>query len=58
MATWTLLGTPEGKTFRENLDADPDVAGRVKPEVLDAAMDPGLHLRGVDRIFERVFDGG
>nr|WP_294560619.1 adenylosuccinate lyase [uncultured Rhodopila sp.] len=55
MATWTLLGTPEGKTFRQNLDADPDVAGRVAPEVLDAAMDPGLHLRGVDRIFERVF---
>nr|WP_294526804.1 adenylosuccinate lyase [uncultured Rhodopila sp.] len=55
MATWTLLGTPEGKTFRQNLDADPDVAGRVAPAVLDAAMDPGLHLRGVDRIFERVF---
>jgi adenylosuccinate lyase len=55
MATWTLLGTPEGKTFRQNLDADADVAGRVKREVLDAAMDPGLHLRGVDRIFERVF---
>jgi adenylosuccinate lyase len=55
MATWTLLGTPEGKTFRENLDADPDVAGRVAPAVLDAAMDPALHLRGVDRIFERVF---
>nr|WP_294552086.1 adenylosuccinate lyase [uncultured Rhodopila sp.] len=55
MATWTKLGTPEGKTFRANLDADPDVAGRVKPEVLDAATDPGLHLRGVDRIFERVF---
>nr|WP_294513383.1 adenylosuccinate lyase [uncultured Rhodopila sp.] len=55
MATWTKLGTPEGKTFRENLDADADVAGRVAPEVLDAAMDPALHLRGVDRIFERVF---
>jgi adenylosuccinate lyase len=55
MATWTLLGTPDGKTFRQNLDADPDVAGRVPPAVLDAAMDPALHLRGVDRIFERVF---
>jgi adenylosuccinate lyase len=55
MATWTKLGTPEGKTFRENLDADPDVAGRVAPAVLDAAMDPALHLQRVDRIFERVF---
>jgi adenylosuccinate lyase len=55
MATWTLLGKPEGRTFRENLDADPDVAGRVAPAELDAAMDPGLHVRRVDRIFARVF---
>jgi adenylosuccinate lyase len=55
MATWTQLGTPEGKSFRENLDADADVAERVKPAELDAAMDPALHLRTVDRIFARVF---
>jgi adenylosuccinate lyase len=55
MATWTRLGTPEGRSFRENLDADPDVAAMVKPAELDAAMDPALHLRSVDRIFERVF---
>jgi adenylosuccinate lyase len=55
MATWTKLGTPEGRSFRENLQADPDVARMVKPSELDAAMDPGLHLRAVDRIFARVF---
>ena len=55
MATWTRLGTPAGKSFRENVQADPDVAGRVKAAELDAAMDPGLHLRMVDRIFTRVF---
>jgi adenylosuccinate lyase len=55
MATWTRLGTPEGRSFRENLEADPDVARMVKPAELDAAMDPALHLRSVDRIFERVF---
>jgi adenylosuccinate lyase len=55
MATWTKLGTPEGRSFRENLDADADVARMVKPGELDAAMDPALHLRSVDRIFERVF---
>jgi adenylosuccinate lyase len=55
MATWTLLGTPEGRSFRENLEADPDVATRVAPAELDAAMDPGLHLRTVERIFARVF---
>jgi adenylosuccinate lyase len=55
MATWTQLGTPEGKSFRENLNADTAVAGRVKPAELDAAMDPALHLRTVDRIFARVF---
>ena len=55
MATWTRLGTPEGRSFRANLEADPDVARMVKPAELDAAMDPALHLRSVDRIFERVF---
>lgn len=55
MATWTKLGTPEGRSFRANLDADPDVVRMVKPAELDAAMDPALHLRSVDRIFERVF---
>jgi len=55
METWTKLGKPEGRSFRANLDADPDVAGRVPPEVLDAAMDPAMHLRHVDMVFERVF---
>jgi adenylosuccinate lyase len=55
MATWTRLGTPEGRSFRENLLADPDVARLVGAAALDAAMDPALHLRSVDRIFERVF---
>jgi adenylosuccinate lyase len=55
MATWTKLGTPEGRSFRENLEADPEVSRMVKPAELDAAMDPTGHLRSVDRIFERVF---
>jgi adenylosuccinate lyase len=55
MATWTRLGTPEGRSFRANLEADPDVARMVPAAELDAAMDPALHLRSVDRIFERVF---
>jgi adenylosuccinate lyase len=55
MRTWEALGTPEARSFRENLDADPEVAGRVAPELLDRATDPMLHLREVDRIFARVF---
>jgi adenylosuccinate lyase len=55
METWTKLGTPEGRSFRANLEADADVARMVKPGELDAAMDPALHMRSVDRIFERVF---
>jgi adenylosuccinate lyase len=55
MATWTRLGTPPGRSFRANLLDDPDVARLVGAEALDAAMDPALHLRSVDRIFERVF---
>jgi adenylosuccinate lyase len=55
MATWTRLGTAEGRSFRANLEADPDVARMVGSAELDAAMDAGLHTRSVDRIFERVF---
>ncbi len=55
MATWEKLGTPEGRSFRANLLADPEVAARISPAEVDKAMDPALHLQAVDRIFARVF---
>ncbi len=55
MATWTRLGTGQGRTFRENLEADPAIAARVPPAVLDAAMNAAQHLRHVDAVFARVF---
>jgi adenylosuccinate lyase len=55
MATWENLGTPEGRGFRANLLADPEVAGRISEADLDRAMDPALHLKEVDRVFARVF---
>ena len=57
METWTRLGMG-GRGFRANLDADPEVAGRIPAEALDAAMDPAMHLRAVDQVFARVFGGG
>jgi adenylosuccinate lyase len=55
MATWTKLGTAEGRSFRDNLLDDPEVARRVSPAELDAAMDARMHLRAVDAVFARVF---
>ncbi len=55
MATWTQLGTPSGRSFRQNLDADAEVAGRVPPALLDEAMEQRSHLKQLDRLFERVF---
>ncbi len=55
MATWTKLGSPEGRGFRENLLADPEVAGRVTPAQIDAAMDSRLHLAQLDTLYTRVF---
>ena len=55
MATWSTLGKPDHRNFRENLDADPEVAGRVPSAMLDAAMDAKLHLRQLDAIYTRVF---
>jgi adenylosuccinate lyase len=55
MATWTKLGTADGRSFRENLLADPEVAGRVTAAQIDAAMDSRLHLAQLDVLFTRVF---
>ena len=56
MATWQRLGTTEGRSFRDHLLADAEVARRVSAAELDAAMDAGMHLKAVDRIFARVFE--
>ena len=58
MATWSTLGKPGHRSFRENLEADPDVMGRVPADLLDAAMDVKLHLAQIDTVFVRVFGEG
>jgi adenylosuccinate lyase len=55
METWTKLGTPGSKSFRENLAADPAIAAKIPPEALDAAMDAAQHLKHVDHVFARLF---
>ena len=55
MATWTALDSPGARSFRANLDADSEVAGRVPAAALDAAMDSRAHLRALDAIYRRVF---
>ena len=55
MATWERLGTPEGRSFRDNLLANPAVAARLDAAALDRAMDPAQDFRHVETIFARVF---
>jgi adenylosuccinate lyase len=55
MATWTRLDQPDARSFRDNLLADPEIAERLTPAEIDAALDPHRHLAFVDRTFERVF---
>jgi len=55
MATWTTLGSPENRSFRQNLDADPEIAGRIDAGILAQAMDSKLHLTALDTIYARVF---
>jgi adenylosuccinate lyase len=55
MDTWTGLGKPGAKNFRANLDADPEVAGRVDAAALDAALSAGMHTQWLDHVFARVF---
>ena len=58
MGTWTALGTPGGKSFRDNLLADDEVAGKLDAAALDKAIDPQRDFRHVDTIFARVFSQG
>jgi adenylosuccinate lyase len=55
MDTWTGLGKPDARGFRANLDADPEVAGRVDAAALDAALSPAMHMQWLDHLFMRVF---
>ena len=55
MATWENLGRPGARAFRDNLLDDAEVAGRISPDTIDKALDPAMHLRAVDQVFERVF---
>ena len=57
MATWENLDRG-GRGFRDNLLADPEVAGRITTTEIDAAMNPTMHLRQVDHVFDRVFGPG
>jgi adenylosuccinate lyase len=55
--TWENLGRSGARSFREALEAEPEVMARVSPKELDRAMDSKLHLRELDRVFTRVFGG-
>jgi len=55
MKTWSMLGKPSGKSFRENLEADPEISSRVGTAELDHALDPAAHFAQLDTIFTRVF---
>lgn len=55
MATWTRLGKEDGKTFRENLENDPEITGRINNDILDKAMDGSMHVKNLDYIYQNVF---
>jgi adenylosuccinate lyase len=44
-----------GRSFRDLLGADQDVAKHLSPAELDQLFDLGQHTRHVDTIFARVF---
>jgi adenylosuccinate lyase len=44
----------ERTDFKKLLQADPEVAGRLKPGDLDACFDPAWYLRNVDAIYKRA----
>ncbi|UPG72487.1 adenylosuccinate lyase [Roseomonas gilardii subsp. gilardii] len=55
MATWTALGTPNGRSFRDELLSDPEVSAKLDAATLDAAMDPAKDFRHTQATLARVF---
>ena len=55
MATWSGLGKSDGRSFRDNLAGDAEIAGAITPELLDDALHAERHLRHIDHVFARVF---
>jgi adenylosuccinate lyase len=55
MATWTALADPDGRSFRDNLLSDSEVAGKLDAAALDQVIDPRRDFRHVETIFARVF---
>ncbi|MCR0984285.1 adenylosuccinate lyase [Roseomonas populi] len=55
MATWENLGTPAGRSFRDNLLDDPKVTALIAPEELDRVMDPQRDFTHVQATLARVF---
>ncbi len=55
MATWESLGTPGGAALGTTCWPTRTWPGASRPATIDAAMDPAMHLRAVDQVFERVF---
>lgn len=50
---YALQAWSERRPYHELLEADPQVAALLTPAQLDAAFDPGFHLRWMDTIYER-----
>ncbi len=53
-----MEGMRSGRPLRELLGADPEVARRLSPAVLDAAFNPRHALRWTDAIYARIFGAG
>jgi adenylosuccinate lyase len=48
----------EGRDFKTELLADPDVTAALSPDEIEEKFDLGYHTRHVDTIFSRVFGAG
>jgi adenylosuccinate lyase len=53
-----LRAWEEDGSFRELVEADPDIRGALQPGDYDRAFSLERQLRNVDAIFERVFGKG
>ncbi len=58
MQAWNDVDQPGSRTYRQRIEADPEITARLSPARLAAAFDVHRQLRNIDEVFARVLAEG
>jgi adenylosuccinate lyase len=58
MQSWREVDEPGALTYRQRIEADPEITGRLSPEKIAAAFDVTRQLTNIDEVFDRTLAEG